>query len=330
MTPTARVKKGSPSTRKPPRFSVVFPLHPNKALALKSLDSILGQTFGDFEILAVGEGAKTARLPRDRRIRLIPAKGPGISAARNSGVAAARGAYIAFLDPGDGWEPDFLLTLQKLILDFPGEGLYGTNYWVYEKGKKRENPVRLPRGWRGRRKNFYGLMLYGRPPFCASSAALPTTLARQNPFPEGILAGEDLLVWFKVSLKHGMAYVKKPLSNYRLGTPVNPRGVYFGPLKHLDWLTLGRRLKKEGQLSKEAEKFTLWATLLQVRKMIANGRKEQALELWARCPKNLFIPYQAYLWCLAFLSPGVWKIFQPGVKIARWMLTGRFFSRRAS
>ncbi len=321
--------------KKKPFFSVVFPLGGRRTFIQKSLDSILAQDFEDFEVFAVSEnshipGPLRARFARDKRIRLIPAKERGLSAARNIGVNTSRGSYVAFLDLGDTWEPNYLSTLNKLIEDFPGAGLYGTNYWIGDGKEKRENPIRMPSGWRGRRKDFYNLMYYGHPPFCASSVALPADLARQNPFPEGILAGEDLLVWFKISLRYEMVYFKKPLSNYGKSAVVNHQGVYFGPLKHMDWLALGRRLKREGLLSKQAEKFTLWVTLIQVRKMIANGRREQALEIWAHCPKSPFLPYQAYLWCLVFLPPKIWKMLQPGVKIARWILTGALFSRRIS
>ncbi len=318
---------------KTPFFSVILPLGRRKAFVQKSLDSILAQDFEDFEVSSVSDnshlhGLRQTRFMRDKRVHLVQAKETGLSAARNMGVKASRGRYVVFLDLGDTWEPKYLSTLKKLIEDFPGAGLYGTNYWIEDGKEKRENPLRMPSGWRGRRKDFYSLMYYGHPPFCVSSVALPADLARQNPFPEGILAGEDLLVWFKISLKHEMVYFKKPLSTYGKSADINHQGVYFGPLKHMDWLALGRRLKREGLLSKEAEKFTLWVTLIQVRKMIANGRGEQALEIWARCPKTPFLPYQAYLWCLVFLSPKIWKLFQPGVKIARWILTGRFYSRR--
>src|SRR5258708_9828416 len=155
----------------------------------------------------------------------------------------------------------------------------------------------MPIGWRGCRRDFYSLMYYGRSTFCSSSVALPVAVVRQTRLPEGILAGEDLLVWFKVSLKLDMAYLKKACSTYRLKSFESKRGRYFGPLKHLDWLALGKRLKREGLLHGKGEKFVVWATLMQVKKMIANGRREQARELWARCPKGLFFPYQAYLWC---------------------------------
>lgn len=320
---------------KAPFFSVVLPLHPHRPYFHQSLLSILSQNFKDFEVLAVGsdvlaKGTVKAKFMRDRRIRMIPARESDLSVARNSGINASRGAYVAFLDPGDEWAPDFLAQIKKLIGDFPEAGLYGTNYWIDDGVEKKGNPLRLPPGWRGRRRNFYDLMYYGRPPFCASSVALPTDLARQNHFPEGILAGEDLLVWFKISLKWDMAYFNKHCSTYRIKAFENKQGRYFGPLKHLDWLALGTRLKREGLLPWTAENFVVWAALLQVRKMIANGRREQAMVLWARCPKIRLPLYQAYLACQTFLPPLVWKILEPGVKISRYLLTGGFFTPRKS
>jgi hypothetical protein len=158
--------------------------------------------------------------------------------------------------------------------------------------------------------------------------ALPLSIARQNPFVTGLKAGEDILVWFHVALKHETAYLKEALATYDLGKPEG-KGVYFGPLNHFDWLSLGKRLKKAGRLSAEAEKFTVWATLIQVRKMIANGWREEALTLFKRCPKTRFPIYTAYLMGLAYFPQSLWKILQPGVKSARWFLTGGFFGSRS-
>lgn len=313
---------------KVPFFSIVLPLRPPKNGFHRSLDSVLKQLEGDWELIVVEEGkAGAVKLPREKRLRRIPSKGSGLSAARNTGVAAARGKIAAFLDCGDEWEPGYLSTLKGLIRDFPGAGLYGTNYWINDGREKWENPLRLPRGWRGQARYFFNWMYYGRPPFCASSVALPLGLARQNPFVTGLKAGEDILVWFQVALQHGTAYLKEPLATYDLGKPEG-KGVYFGPLNHFDWLALGQRLKKAGRLSPEAEKFTVWATLIQVRKMIANGWREQALTLLKRCPKTRFPVYTAYVMGLAFSPQSLWKILQPGVKSARWFLTGGFFSGR--
>jgi glycosyltransferase involved in cell wall biosynthesis len=334
ITPThVRAIQNKPSTlKKIPFFSVVLPLHAHRAYYRQSLRSILAQKNQDFEILATGDGAlgQETDAPRDQRIKRIAIKGADVSTARNAGVKASRGKYIAFLDPGDEWDQDFLSGIKQLVEDFPGAGMYGTNYRIDDGKIRRENPLRLPEGWRGRRKDFYDLMYYGRPPFCVSSLVMPSVIARQYPFPEGILAGEDLVVWFKISLKRDMVYLKRTHALYRMKAFENKQGRYFGPLKHLDWLALGNRLKREDGLSARGGKFTVWATLLQVRKMLDNGRKEQAMELWARCPKNMFIPYQAYVACLAFLPTTLWKSVQPGVKIARWLLTGEFLSRPVS
>ena len=308
-------------------FSVVLPWRKPKERFQSSLDSVLGQSEGDWELLVVEEGeTRRLRLPDEKRIRRIPSKGSGLSAARNSGVAAARGQYAAFLDSGDEWEADYLLTLRKLIRDFPGAGLYGTNYWVNDGKEKWENSLRLPRGWRGRKRYFFDWMYYGRPPFCASSVALPLEVARQTPFVDNLKAGEDILAWFQVALEHETAYLKEPHSTYFLGKPEG-KGVYFGPLNHFNWLALANRLEKENRLSSEAEKFTVWATLVQVRKMIANGWREQARTLLERCPKSRFPLYTLYLLGLAFLPQSLWKMLQPGVKSARWLLTGGFWSR---
>ncbi len=315
--------------KKHPFFSVVLPLRLPMSRFRQSLESLEAQTFKDWEAFVVEEGKECGRILqdlKDKRIHRIPSKGSGISAARNAGVAAARGKYVAFLDCGDEWEAPYLFQIRGLIRDFPGAGLYGTNYWVNDGREKWENPLRLPVGWRGRQRYFYHWMFYGRPPFCASSVALPLGLARQTPFMNNLKAGEDILAWFQVALKHETVYLKEPHSTYFLGKPEG-KGVYFGPLNHFDWMALGKRLKKAGQLPPEAEKFTVWATLIQVRKMIANGWREQALTLLERCPKTPFPLYTLYLLGLAFLPHSLWKILRPGVKSAQWLLSGGFLSR---
>lgn len=315
-------------SRKAPFFSIVLPLRPPKDRFQRTLNSVLRQTEGDWQLIVVEEGnGGGAKLPKEKRIRRVSSKGSGLSSARNTGVAAAKGPYVAFLDCGDEWEPGYLSTLKGLIHDFPGAGLYGTNYWIHDGKDKWENRLRLPRGWRGRKRYFFDWMYYGRPPFCASSVALPLSAARANPFVTGLKAGEDILVWFRVALKQDAAYLKQPLATYDLGKPEG-KGVYFGPLNHFDWLALGMRLKREGQLPAEAEKFTVWATLIQVRKMIANGWRDQARTLFRRCPKTRFPFYTAYVAGLLFFPQGLWKMLQPGVKSARWFLTGGFFGSR--
>jgi glycosyltransferase involved in cell wall biosynthesis len=97
-----------------PLFSVVIPTFDRRDLVLRAMRSVLAQTLGDFEILVVDDGSTddTAAAvgglgdPRIRFLALSPNRGP--SAARNAGIAAARGKWISLLDSDDEFLPTFL------------------------------------------------------------------------------------------------------------------------------------------------------------------------------------------------------------------------------
>ncbi len=294
------MKKKPTSNARKPLFSVIVPVYNKKDYLKRSLGSVLGQSFRDFELIVVDDGSKdrspaAVKAFKDRRIQLIVQKNAGVSAARNRGVAAARGQYITFLDSDDDWDKGYLEALKGLIEEFPGAGLYGTNYRVDNGVTRVDNPIPLPPGWRGRMKDYYELSYHGRPPFSTNSVCLPSALAKSIPFPTGIKAGEDLLVWFKASLGRETVFWNKPFGTYYVAVSDNTHATYFGSQYHLDWLEVGEQVRKDGFLNPAARKYVVWATLIQIRKMIANGYRAEALAKWARCPKTLFPLYQAAL-----------------------------------
>lgn len=89
-------------------FSVVIPLY-NKAQSIKStLQCVLNQTSGEFEVLIIDDGSTDESVARvnefsDSRIRLIQKPNGGVSSARNRGIEEARYRYIALLDADDVW-----------------------------------------------------------------------------------------------------------------------------------------------------------------------------------------------------------------------------------
>lgn len=92
---------------RPPRISVIIPVHNRPAFVREAVDSVLGQAFRDFELIVVDDGS-TDETPDvlaeyKGRIRRIRQANAGVSAARNTGVRAARGDLIAFLDSDDLW-----------------------------------------------------------------------------------------------------------------------------------------------------------------------------------------------------------------------------------
>jgi len=99
-------------------ISVIVPVYNVEAYLRRCIDSILGQTFGDFELILVDDGSPDrcgaicdAYGERDCRIRVIHRENGGVSRARNAALEIARGKYIAFCDSDDYWAPDFLETL---------------------------------------------------------------------------------------------------------------------------------------------------------------------------------------------------------------------------
>src|SRR5882672_7637161 len=105
-----------------PQVSVIIPVFNAAATAAGPSESVLRQTFEDYEIIVVDDGStdRTSQVlgRYQDRIQMIRRPNGGISAARNSGVAVSRGDYLAFLDGDDLWVPDFLnRTVAELEAD---------------------------------------------------------------------------------------------------------------------------------------------------------------------------------------------------------------------
>lgn len=119
--------------------SVVIPVHNRAGTIRYCLDSVLGQTFDNFEVIVVDDAstddtAAQVRSIQDARLRLLPNNGPrGAQAARNTGILAARSPWIAFQDSDDEWVPDKLERQLAALADAGYEPLtvVHSNCWRY-------------------------------------------------------------------------------------------------------------------------------------------------------------------------------------------------------
>lgn len=106
-----------------PQISVIVPVYNAELYLHNCIDSILSQTFSDFEVLLINDGSQDgsgricdAYAENDDRIRVVHQKNGGASAARNTGLIMAKGLYISFLDADDALEETFfqeMLTALK-------------------------------------------------------------------------------------------------------------------------------------------------------------------------------------------------------------------------
>lgn len=115
-----------------PLVSVVIPTYNRSGYVVEALDSVLRQTYPDYEVIVVDDGSTDgtheALKPYRDRIRYVRQENLGEGAARNLGVSHARGEYVAFLDSDDMWEPEFLAATMEAFKRFPEARMVTTNF----------------------------------------------------------------------------------------------------------------------------------------------------------------------------------------------------------
>lgn len=112
-------------------FSVIIPLYNKEAHIQSTLNSILNQTFTDFEIVIINDGSTDRSLEivqsySDQRIRLFTTENRGVSATRNLAMQKASGPYFAFIDADDFWYPQHLEKLYDTIIAFDHLSVFST------------------------------------------------------------------------------------------------------------------------------------------------------------------------------------------------------------
>ncbi|MEZ0471427.1 glycosyltransferase [Luteimonas salinilitoris] len=116
-----------------PLVSIVMPTYNRAALIGEAIGSVLEQTYPNWELLVCDDGSNDDTRARvtalgDPRIRFLALKHRGAAAARNSGLAAARGRYIAYLDTDNLWHPEYLAHVVAGLLSSPGHLSVYTDY----------------------------------------------------------------------------------------------------------------------------------------------------------------------------------------------------------
>jgi GT2 family glycosyltransferase len=123
-----------PDHSRAPTVSIITPAFNTARYVEDMLESVLAQTFTDFELVLVDDGStdETAAIAeayahRDTRIRLIRQRNRGIAAARNAAIACARGQFLALLDSDDIWFPTYLAEQMAILRKHPDISILSAN-----------------------------------------------------------------------------------------------------------------------------------------------------------------------------------------------------------
>ncbi|WP_313805368.1 glycosyltransferase family A protein [Flavobacterium sp.] len=203
-------------------FSVIIPLFNKERYIQNTINSVLRQSFQDFEIILVEDCSTDSSLTKasainSEKIKIIRhQENKGLSASRNTGIKNANGKYIAFLDADDLWEINFLEEIQTLIHKFPEADLFATNYQEIFPNKTSIIPANnsdklevytiVP--------NFFKISL-AQPLYCPSSLCVQKSIFESiGYYDENITYGEDVDFNIRINSKLKLAYSTNPLVKY--------------------------------------------------------------------------------------------------------------------
>lgn len=206
-----------------PKISIIIPVYNKESYLSRCLDSVLVQTFADWECLLIDDGSKDRSglicdeySKRDKRFIVVHKENGGVSSARNCGLERAKGAYIVFVDADDEIAPNTLQDNQALldkepdVLEYPCTYRYNT-----------ESP------WHKQPESLFLYESYAIQKYVLNNYRnevcgyfMRTSFIKHFQFRENIAIGEDLLFMITM-LPYCKNYIASPYGSYL--AYVNPR-----------------------------------------------------------------------------------------------------------
>jgi glycosyltransferase involved in cell wall biosynthesis len=203
-------------------ISVIIPLFNKEDYIAETINSILNQTYKDFEVIVVNDGSTDNSLQvlekyKDERLKIFSIENAGVSVARNIGVEKTKYDYIAFLDADDYWDNNFLSEMVQLIDDHPGEKVFasGRTSIFNQKLIVYNNPF-LPKKNSIEKVDYIKVISQFLPPVNSSNSVFfKKTLVDAGLFKPGQKQHEDHDLWLRICQKNEVVYSNIPLSYYR-------------------------------------------------------------------------------------------------------------------
>ena len=200
-----------------PRVSVVIPAYNSDSFISRAIDSVLSQTYEDYEIIVVDDGS--VDFTQDvvsrycERVKYIKQENMGAGAARNRAVQGSKGEYIAFLDADDAWGPEKLEKQVAFLDDFPGYVMVYSDMSHFEDDIKINDSYLHERDykWVASGRIFMNLL---RECFIFT----PTVMVRKccfnsvGGFDVSLKTCQDVDLWIRISSKNNIGYIDEPLA----------------------------------------------------------------------------------------------------------------------
>lgn len=192
-------------------FSIIIPLYNKKEYIKSTIESVLKQSYTNYEIIVVDDGS-TDKSPeivksiKDSRILLISKTNGGVSSARNYGIKRSKGDFICFLDSDDLWTEDYLVTLNRIITQNQEVNMICSAYGTFKADT--QNDIRIKKlitlntHQTGVKVDFFFYCLKEKRCIAFTSATCIKKQLIENHclyFDEQISMGEDIDYWIRAA-----------------------------------------------------------------------------------------------------------------------------------
>jgi glycosyltransferase involved in cell wall biosynthesis len=200
--------------------SVIMPAYNVAPYIRAAIESVIGQTMGDWELLIADDGSTddTAAIARayaatDARVRLLQQPNAGIAAARNRAVRESTGEFLAILDSDDLWEPGYLAAQLAIFVNHPDVDIVTGNGWFLG-GRRHGQPARP---WPDPRPQpTLAAILADEESIFIMSIMRRRVYDRLGGFDEALRSNEDYEFWLRAAVA-GFRFIRndEPLGHYR-------------------------------------------------------------------------------------------------------------------
>lgn len=201
-------------------FSIIIPLYNKKNYIGKTLDSILNQSYSNFELIIIDDGSTDGSIDvvkkiNNPKIKLICKSNEGVAITRNLGLLYSKYEYIIFYDADDIMHSQYLETINELITEFPECNAYATAYTI--KSKTKEYTIQLKHHAKAHIIQDYCLESYINkiPIFTICNTCFKKSIFRKiGLFEANIKYGEDLDLLLRTAVNTPIAYSSRILYIY--------------------------------------------------------------------------------------------------------------------
>lgn len=202
-----------------PFFSVIIPLYNKENFIENTLNSVLNQTFTDFEVIIVNDGStdkseEKVLAFKDSRIRYYSNENEGVSVARNLGIEKANSNYITFIDADDYWYPLFLNEMHININAFPEQEVFAAAIEIETSNKVFPALYSIEKTDVCQIVDYFDAS-YKMTIICTSCAVFQQSIFDEiGNFDTNIRSGQDTDMWIRIGLKKAVVFSSKILARY--------------------------------------------------------------------------------------------------------------------